>query len=316
MRAILALYRGTGERKQPGLHCRETLIREKDFRPCPHGRSNVTLRHPGAHLACHRCAPGRGAPKGERLIKSIVSATAVAGVVAVAGCAGTQPAQSSHARVSSPLAQDSGSSTSVKLLWSYTDKNGGDTEVWYVVHVVNPASTTASVALNVRALDSSDTIVGSDQPTLPNIAPRTSFDYFGNLGGGFKTLSGTPASITVSRAQNAFGRAGAVELPTLKTGELKFQPSDPNAVASTADTPNAYDFSAKVTNTTGQEMTSGVTQQIVLYDASGYVVGGETGSSDNVPDSLPAGMSYREFGTSVPALHPAVRAVYTVWPAS
>ena len=251
------------------------------------------------------------------MIKYIACAAAFAGAIAVAGCAGMQAAQSSHARVGSAnLAQDSGAATSVELLWSHTDKNAGDTEVWYVVHIANPASTTASVALNVRALDLSGTIVGSDQPTLPNIAPRASFDYFGDLGGGFQTLSGTPASITVSRAQNAFGKAGAVKLPTLKTGELKFHPSDPNAAASTADTAYAYDFSVKVTNTTGQEMTGGVTQQIVLYDAAGHVVGGETGSSDNVPDSLPAGMSYREVGTSVPALRPAVRAVYTVWPAS
>lgn len=36
--------------------------------------------------------------------------------------------------------------------------------------------------------------------------------------------------------------------------------------------------------------------------------------SDNVPDTLPAGMSYREQWTGIPATAQAARAVYTVWP--
>ncbi|MFJ2885976.1 hypothetical protein ACIO53_08050 [Streptomyces sp. NPDC087305] len=71
----------------------------------------------------------------------------------------------------------------------------------------------------------------------------------------------------------------------------------------------------KVTNTTHDELTGGVTQQVVLYDAAGHVVGGDTGSSDNVPNSLPAGMSYREKWTGIPALSVASRAVYTMWAA-
>jgi len=74
-------------------------------------------------------------------------------------------------------------------------------------------------------------------------------------------------------------------------------------------------MTAKVTNTTGQVLTGGVTQQVILYDGAGHVVGGDTGSSDNVPDTLPAGMSYREQWTGIPAVHRAVRVAYTVWPA-
>jgi hypothetical protein len=50
-----------------------------------------------------------------------------------------------------------------------------------------------------------------------------------------------------------------------------------------------------------------------LYAAADRVVGGDTGLSDNVPDSLAAGMSYREQWAGIPALSKAVRAVYTVW---
>jgi hypothetical protein len=60
-----------------------------------------------------------------------------------------------------------------------------------------------------------------------------------------------------------------------------------------ADTEAPYSSSptVEVTNTTGQIPTGSVSQQVVFYDAAGRLVGGDTGSSGNVPDGLPAGMS-------------------------
>jgi hypothetical protein len=82
------------------------------------------------------------------------------------------------------------------------------------------------------------------------------------------------------------------------------------------DAPYASSLTVKVTNTMGQILTGGVTQQVVRYDAAGRVGGGDKGSSDNVPASLPAGMSYPESWTGIPAVGQAARAAYTVWPAS
>jgi hypothetical protein len=247
------------------------------------------------------------------LIKSVLRATAVACLTVIAGC--TQQATTSTP--SAPLRTSSSQpATAIRLVWSHTGKFFGDTQVWYVARVTNPGSSPASVALNSRALDSSGTIVGSSQETLPNIPARTSFDYFGYLGGGGALdtkLTGTPAKIEISRATDAFGRAGSVELPMLGTSEMKLAAGSDDTYT---DASLSYNMSVKVTNTTGQEMTTGVTQQVVLYDRAGNVVGGDTGSSDNVPDDLPAGMSYREDWTGIPALHPATRAIYTVWPAS
>ena len=61
-------------------------------------------------------------------------------------------------------------------------------------------------------------------------------------------------------------------------------------------------------------MAGGVTQQVVLYDSAGRGVGGDTGTSDNAPDSFPTGLSYRESWTGMPAMSKAARAVYTAWP--
>lgn len=52
----------------------------------------------------------------------------------------------------------------------------------------------------------------------------------------------------------------------------------------------------------------------VLYDRTGDIVGGLTGSSDNVPDNLRPGESYRETVTGIPAESTAARAEYAVWP--
>ncbi|OIV36831.1 hypothetical protein BIV57_14300 [Mangrovactinospora gilvigrisea] len=197
-------------------------------------------------------------------------------------------------------------------MWSHVGKSFGDAQVWYVARVDNRAPTLASVALNVRALDASRAIVGSSQVTLPNVPGQSNFDYFGYLGGppSDTNLTGTPVKIDVSEAHNAFGQAGAVEMPMLRTSEitLALGSEDTNTNA-----PYSYDLTAKVTNDISREVDGGVTQQVVLYDSAGHVVGGDTGTSDNAPDSLPTGMSYREQWTGIPALHHAVRAVYSVW---
>lgn len=233
----------------------------------------------------------------------------------IAGCSsGGEPAaktRTSTASLNTPNAAPATTAgTTVRLAWSHTAKDDGDTEVWYAARVTNPGKGAASVALDVRALDKTGTIVGSSQETLPNI-PHGTFDFFGSLGGGFTELTGTPAKIEVSQAKDAFGMAGAVEAPMLGTSELKLTQGSRDDLFS--DAPLSYNLSVKVTNSTRDEITGGVTQQVVLYDAKGNVVGGDSGSSDNVPDTLPAGMSYREQWTGIPALSKATRAVYTVW---
>jgi hypothetical protein len=206
------------------------------------------------------------------------------------------------------------SKVTVQLVWNHTGKFFDETQVWYVARVTNPGDSVASVALDARALDATGTIVGSSQETLPNIPARSRFDYFGYLGGGgaFDTkLTGTPAKIEVSQAANAFGQAGAVQLPMLKTGEVTLSKGNEDTYT---DAPYSYNLTAKVTNTTGSDVTGGVTQQVVLYDRAAQVVGGDTGSSDNVPATLEPGISYRESWTGIPAVGLAASAAYTVWP--
>ncbi|MFB7736165.1 hypothetical protein ACFC08_17625 [Streptomyces sp. NPDC056112] len=177
--------------------------------------------------------------------------------------------------------------------------------------MTNPGDTPASVAVDTHALDGTGTIVGSSQDTLPNIPAGTSFDYLGYLGGGIGSdLTGTPAKIEVSEVQDAFGKAGAVDQPMLATSELKLSQGSEDTFT---DAPYSFNLTVKVTNSSGQPVTDGVTQQVVLYDAAGKVVGGDTGSSDDVPANLPSGMSYREQWTGIPAIGKATRAVYTVW---
>ncbi|MGC9541569.1 hypothetical protein [Streptomyces sp. UG1] len=198
-----------------------------------------------------------------------------------------EPKGTSASELNQPRAKPA--AATVELAWSHTSKDGaGDMQIWYVARAKNPGKSAASVAIDARALDKTGTIVGSTQDTLPNIPAGDTFDYFGNLGGGFTELTGTPAKIEVSAAKDAFGRAGAVDLPMLKTGELKITEGGRDDLFS--DAPYSYNLSVKVTNSTGRDMADGVTQQVVLYDKDGSVVGGDSGFSDNVPESLPAGM--------------------------
>jgi hypothetical protein len=238
----------------------------------------------------------------------------LAGGIALAGCGSSTGHQttppgggSASAEVSPP---QSSPKASVQLVWNHTAKSFGDTEVWYVARVTNSGGSPASVALDVRALDSTGTIVGSSQETLPNIPAHSRFDYFGTLGGGgfSPQLTGIPAKIDISLAP------GAVQVPMLRTSEITLAAGNPQDTET--DAAYSYNLTAKVTNTSGQALTAGVTQQTVLYDQTGHVVGGGTGSSDNVPQTLPVGMSYRESWTGIPAVHHATRAAYTVWPES
>jgi hypothetical protein len=245
-----------------------------------------------------------------------MAAAVLAAAAALTACSshGKEPAANggpATAKLTPAANKPADTAVTVQLLWSHTGKFDDDTQISYVARVKNPGSSLASVALDARALDKSGTIVGSSEGTLPNIPAGGSVDYFGHIGGGMDgDLTGPAEKIEVVQAKNAFGRAGAVEQPMLKTSEVTLaQGSDETFT----DAPLSYDVTAKVTNSTHDEIRMGVTQQVVLYDAAGHVVGGDTGTSDNVPDHLPVGMSYREKWTGVPALSKATRAVYTVW---
>ncbi|MFJ1975319.1 hypothetical protein ACIO93_42630 [Streptomyces sp. NPDC087903] len=239
----------------------------------------------------------------------------IAATIAVAGLAGCSSSDKPSATGSQPdKPSKSTPATTVHLAWNHTGTFFDEPQVWYVARVKNPGHGNVSVALDARALDKTGTIVGSNQAVLPNIPAGASFDYFGYLGGGGALdtkLTGTPSTVQVAEAKNAFGQAGAVDEPMLKTGELVLKQGREDTNTNAA---YSYNLTVKVTNSIHDTVVGGVTQQVVLYDAKGNVVGGDTGSSDNVPDNLPTGMSYREAWTGIPAVAKAVRAVYTVWP--
>ncbi|WP_329005261.1 hypothetical protein OHA18_17980 [Kribbella sp. NBC_00709] len=199
---------------------------------------------------------------------------------------------------------------SVRLVWSHTGKFFDETQVWYVARVTNANSSPAKVTLDALALDAEGVIVGSSEDTLPTIPGNNTFDYFGYLGGGGALntkLTGTPAKIQVTQKP----RTTQGDFPILKTSGVRLAAGHEPTYT---DAPLSYNLSARVTNTTGFVLVGGVTQQTVLYDSTGKVVGGDTGTSDNVPESLPVGLSYREAWTGMPALIKATRAAYTVWP--
>ncbi|MET7776309.1 hypothetical protein ABZU94_10470 [Streptomyces mirabilis] len=244
-----------------------------------------------------------------------LSAAAIMAAAALTACSShdKQPsADASSSQLNKP--STAAAAPAVRLAWSHTGTFFDEPQVWYVARVKNPGRAEASVALDARALDKTGTIVGSNQAVLPNIPAGATFDYFGYLGGGgaFATkLTGTPAKIQVSQAKNAFGQAGSVLQPMLRTSGTTLMLGHEDTYT---NAPYSYNLSVKVTNSTQDVVSGGVTQQVVLYDAHGQVVGGDTGSSDNAPDNLPAGMSYREQWTGIPAVAKATRAVYTVWP--
>lgn len=141
-----------------------------------------------------------------------------------------------------------------------------------------------------------------------SLGARESLDYFGVLGGNaFSHLTGQPVKVQVSAATGTSTLAGS---PKLETSQLELSAGNP--ADSFTNAPLAYNMTVRVTNSTGHTITGGVTQRVILYDEAGHIVGGGTGSSDNVPAGLPAGASYREQWTGIPAQRPAVSARYTV----
>lgn len=248
-------------------------------------------------------------------VRTTALATIAVLAVTLTACSSDKPdSKAAHAAGdSAPVAnQPSESRADVRLVWSHTGKDdSGDTSVTYVARVTNPGNSLASVAIDARALDKTGTIVGSGQETLPNIPAHTTLDFLGTLGGSFTQLTGTPEKIDVTQAKDAFGRAGAVEQPMLASSELKLTQGSRDDLFT--NDPFSYNLTVKVTNNTHSDLNGMVTQQVILYDAAGQIVGGDSGSSDNAPDNLPAGMSYREQWTGIPAQDKATRAVYTVW---
>lgn len=213
------------------------------------------------------------------------------------------------ARAAAPSKTESG--TTQKLMWWHVGKFFGDLQVWYVERVTNEADTPASVALDVNAKDASGVVVGTGNPTLPNIPPHASFDFFGYLGGGGAgdtQLTGTPSELDISNAPDSFGDAGAVQQPLFKTVSVQLMSGNDDTYT---DAKHSYNIEDTVTAT--QQCDGGVTQQVVLYGANGKVVGGDTGTSDNAPAHLTAGMKYREQWTGIPAIAPAESVQHSVW---
>ncbi|MEU3526740.1 hypothetical protein AB0E62_23210 [Streptomyces sp. NPDC038707] len=204
-------------------------------------------------------------------------------------------------------------SASVRLAWRHTVKDrSGATREWYVARVKNSSTSKTSVTLVVRALDKTGTLVGSSEDILPDISAGATFDYFGEFGGAFSdSLTGIPAKLQLSLYTPGYDHARVIDKPTLGTSQVKLTEGDHDDLLTSA--PHAYDLSAQVTNNTHDTVSVRITQQVVLYDAHGQVVGGRTGASDNVPNDLPSGVSYREEWTGIPATAEAVRAAYTVW---
>jgi len=228
-------------------------------------------------------------------------------ILALAGCSSSTPTGSTTAGPSEPVKPAVKTSATAALLWTHMGTAIGGAQASYVAHVTNPGSVPASVTLNVNALDSSGTIVGSDQQTLP-LGAHESFDYYGDLGGtALSQLTGKPAKVQVSATTGTLTQATS---PNLQTSQLALTSGHPQD--SFTNAPYAYNMTVRVTNSTGHTITGGVTQQVILYDAAGHIVGGGTGSSDNVPASLPAGASYREQWTGIPAQEPAASARYMV----
>ena len=155
------------------------------------------------------------------------------------------------------------SAPSVRLVWDKFPLSDGDPAAYYVARISNPADSPAAEVLNTYAcLDATGTIVGSDRSVLPLIPAHTQFDSFGSIGGDVLgvTLTGTPASVKVQMVQVTGAGGGE---PMLTTSELMLTKGGPDTFT---NAPGTYDMLVKVTNSTPQTLTLGVTQQVVLYD--------------------------------------------------
>ena len=240
------------------------------------------------------------------LMLMLVGSSAVASGCSSGGTGsppGTQAAPTGQA--STPV----GPSISGQLTWSHMDKGAtGDQEARYVVKVTNSGGSPASLHLEAKAVDATGTDVGDESHALPAV-PGHSQAYFYSCMGctAFGTLTGTPVKVSVAFTQDDVS-AG----PMLQTSEVTLKSGD----TTYADLPNAYayDMTAKVTNTTGEKITGGVQQDGVLFNQAGRVVGGfGIDSSDDVPDTLAPGESYRENASTIEAVEAATRVEYTVW---
>jgi hypothetical protein len=270
-------------------------------------------------LTLHGRTGSRGA--GDRMRRPIMLAACVALTLSAcsgagsASATGPSPASSpAESTLPSPTASVA-SATAITSIWSHVGKFFNKPQVWYVARVVNNGNSLASLAIDARALDNSETIVGFSQGVLPNVPPRSRFDYFGYIGGGGafnQPLTGTPAKVRLSEATDAFGQAGGVWAPLLKTTAVRLTPG--TSADTNTDAPFGYNLSVVVENSTDQEIDAEVTQQVVLYDGDGNVVGGDTGASDNKPPKLAPGERYREEWTGIPAVRRATSVHYSVWP--
>jgi hypothetical protein len=211
-----------------------------------------------------------------------------------------------------PSSPSSAANVTAALIWQHFGKFFNEPQVWYVARLTNPGDQDASIALEAKALDASGAIVGHSGDTLPTIPAHGSFDYFGYIGGGAATntaLTGVPVKVEVEVPDLGIAAGQVPPLPLLGVSEVRLR-------RTTADTYTeakyGYGLTALVTNLTGQNV-QGITQQVILYDASGTVVGGDTGSSDNAPESARPGEKWRERWDGIPAIAPAVRAEYSAW---
>jgi hypothetical protein len=239
-------------------------------------------------------------------------------VVFLTGACGGGDGQEAATKAPSPTEQATGTLTQspaaqqgASVIWSQFGKAFDEPTAWFAVHVQNAGEDPSVFTVNVQALDATGTIVGSNEYTTPTIAGHGSFDLFDQLGGNaFVTLTGTPTKVVISRVEPAMN----AELPLLPTSELKLaRARDQDDIA---ESPYSYDMTVKVTNDLAGTLTSdanGVHQQVILYRGSSEIVGGGAGASDNQPNDLPPGASYRESWTGIPAWQAATRAVYSVW---
>lgn len=213
---------------------------------------------------------------------------------------------------SQPVRTEAKPQVSTGLVWSRVASSLNRPEVDFVVRLTNSSDTTVcGITMTVQALDSSGANVGTAEVAMPDVPAASDFDYFGNIGGtAFSTLSGQPATVTVSDVSPA--QTGSVLLPQLKVSEVKLAKA--NAANLFTKAPYAYDMNARVTNDTGQVLSTQVRQQVIVYDSAGKPVGGGDGSSDNQPRKLAPGSSYREQWDGIPAVRPAASVRYCAWP--
>lgn len=251
--------------------------------------------------------------KGMFVCPALVVASIVCISVVLSGCGENGDSNSVEVGEASKSVKTSNEpKVSADLIWTnITTTSLDETQAWFVIRITNSGDVDVSgMTMSVKALDDARTIVGSDQLYLPTIPANSEFDYFGELGGtAWSSLTGNPTQIEIDNVTS--GRSGSRTIQMLKTSELELSEGDVSM--SFVEAGYAYNITVVVTNDTGRTLNSLVHQQVVLYDASGNPVGGGGSWSDNKPDVLSDGDSYREEWTNIPAVSPAVSASYSVW---